>query len=463
MDTSKTSKIAEEMRERLSRARRGLAREGAAPARPKEADKARHDQNEAAAKISYGDHARLDEVGDVSPVAGLFGLFRDAINDAKAAVGQALHDPKSGRPVWGVQEARGRRVTSMEARDLPEVSEFDLSGWGGPFGRAGRVAGATTIPHLTQVGEQGTPAGANTGPATPPKPAQAAPGPVSFFDRLGAAQDALDAQGAAARRKTAGFEKFANSQPVQQGANALGLGDALNLAQQGVRAAAGDPTAMASLAITAAQKVGQKVKDVVTDPFKGGMQAFQGETVGEVGKGFATATKHVPIVGGVTKVVSLVAESIDKLRAWNDKLHEGNMRFAEFSAAMSRVEAQQEVRDIKESQRRGDRRAKSAEYLAEQKSRLSQSISPAEDAWANLKNWGTGYFNKIIADFLEPLAQAARIWMGEGREETAEGMVDAAVRINEADWASTYGRPWFMHRDGTEDQTLIPNNQLPRR
>ena len=82
---------------------------------------------------------------------------------------------------------------------------------------------------------------------------------------------------------------------------------------------------------------------------------------------------------------------------------QGTKKFAEFSSAMAGVSARQEVRDIQLSRDRGDRRAESADYLAESKSKLAQETAPIEDAMANAKNWVTGFFADQFAELLKPV------------------------------------------------------------
>ncbi len=92
------------------------------------------------------------------------------------------------------------------------------------------------------------------------------------------------------------------------------------------------------------------------------------------------------VIGGLAKLGEVLTGAIDKLRIWGDKLHEGNMRFAEFSAAMTSVQVGQEVRDIEYSRERGEVRAHHAERLAEEKSRFRETFKHDEDAWKWMKD-----------------------------------------------------------------------------
>jgi hypothetical protein len=99
----------------------------------------------------------------------------------------------------------------------------------------------------------------------------------------------------------------------------------------------------------------------------------------------------IPMVGGpiaaLGKLGEVTFKAVDRLRDWTEGLHNANMQFAEFSSAMSSVEAEQKVRDIELSMTRGERRAESAGYLARGKHRLNEEVTPIEDAFANAKNY----------------------------------------------------------------------------
>lgn len=171
--------------------------------------------------------------------------------------------------------------------------------------------------------------------------------------------------------------------------------------------------------------------------------------VGKGAGGMMEETK-LPIVqqlGTATKFVMGFGENISKsvegLRSFNDNLHSANMRFAQFSASMAIVEANQEVRDILLSQKRGERRAESAEYLAEGRNQLEQKMARIEDATANIKNWLTGYFDRTITRFIEK----AEKWLNmQEKEEEGENLnmnewVDVVANDN---WDMNHGRPERM-------------------
>lgn len=151
-------------------------------------------------------------------------------------------------------------------------------------------------------------------------------------------------------------------------------------------------------------------------------------------------------VGAFATLTSTVIGAAAKLSEWGEGLHNANMKFAEFSASMAHVQAQQEMRDILLSKKRGDRRSASAQDLAEAKSRYAEQTSVWSDAWSSLSNRveetllnvGT----KILAPF-EPLIKAAnKYFNGEDKIDNIDmgkAFGDHAKQIWEDEWQ--YGRP----------------------
>lgn len=78
--------------------------------------------------------------------------------------------------------------------------------------------------------------------------------------------------------------------------------------------------------------------------------------------------------------------SVDKLKEWGRSLHDGNMQFAQFSASMAEVQANQQFRDIQLSASKGEARADTAGRLAEAMSHLERQTAPIENMWSNFKN-----------------------------------------------------------------------------
>lgn len=129
-------------------------------------------------------------------------------------------------------------------------------------------------------------------------------------------------------------------------------------------------------------------------------------------------------LGVVGKFVEVLGKSVEKLRDWNEKLHSANMKFAEFSGAMATAEANQEMRDIDLSRRRGNRRADSANYLAEGKHQLNEQMTPWEDASANMWSNIQGFISKSLATLMTPVNEIARGMGILADEKEVGGSVD---------------------------------------
>lgn len=151
-------------------------------------------------------------------------------------------------------------------------------------------------------------------------------------------------------------------------------------------------------------------------------------------------------IAGPLMLVEGIAKASVALKEWTNHLHEANIKFADFSAAMSRVQYESELRQIHLSRIRGERRAQSAQYLAEEKDALATAMAPIEDAIDNVKNYVvgamaetlTGSFktlNKML-EFLGLIANNTR------NLEDPEIEMDMIMRqMNIDQWYERYGRP----------------------
>lgn len=117
------------------------------------------------------------------------------------------------------------------------------------------------------------------------------------------------------------------------------------------------------------------------------------------------------------KFLKAVMAPIEGLKKMGDLLHANNMRFAEFSGGMARVEANQMRRDIYFSKERGDARSASAEALVQARQGFRERLAPFDDAWANfannagatLLNFGTNEIIPGMAKFGDLMLEAANI------------------------------------------------------
>jgi hypothetical protein len=150
---------------------------------------------------------------------------------------------------------------------------------------------------------------------------------------------------------------------------------------------------------------------------------------GHAARGAGAVLGDMPGSAVMTKLPAVLVESIDKLRDWNNSLHQANIQFADFSASMASVEAEQQARDIQLKRQQGDNRASSARDLAEAKSKLDRQLAPVEDAWAKLQNtlatWATTAASVAVK------AGSFGMLNGEGSGTGAGGVVGADIHANE--------------------------------
>jgi hypothetical protein len=149
-------------------------------------------------------------------------------------------------------------------------------------------------------------------------------------------------------------------------------------------------------------------------------------------------------VQGFAKLGEVLMKSIERLKKWTENLHASNMRFAEFSSSMAMVQAEQEMRDIRLSQERGERRADSARYLAEARSRRERAFAPIEDAFANIQNVIGGFLENVLAAVPSALTLGAlpsgdQPAVGETPDPVNANVWMAAVGTDR--WQENYGRP----------------------
>lgn len=193
-----------------------------------------------------------------------------------------------------------------------------------------------------------------------------------------------------------------------------------------------------------------------------GLKALQNESelggIGDLMGGAGEAAGHIPVIGkpigAFLKLGETVIKSVDKLKQWNEQIHQGNMRFAEFSGAMASVQAQQEIRDIQLSQERGDRRAGTARLQAEQKHQMNKNLALLEDTWGNLKNLGSAGLNALgnklaevtnnltgWGDSLEKFNELLNKMTGDDPEMVGNWLEEGAGAANMEYAYQKYGRP----------------------
>jgi len=190
-------------------------------------------------------------------------------------------------------------------------------------------------------------------------------------------------------------ERLAGASSAAEQAGFGGLGEELAAGARMATAVAGGP---ATIIMFGVQEIIRRLGAYITETkaaFQSLGGAFRGETVGQVGSSIGGFYEHMgaamggppgALVSGLSKLTRVLFEATDRLRSWSEGLHRANIQFAEFSASMSAVQLQQEVREISLIQQRGERRAEFAGRLAEARFGFERRITPFEDAWAKLKS-----------------------------------------------------------------------------
>lgn len=226
-----------------------------------------------------------------------------------------------------------------------------------------------------------------------------------------------------------------------------------------MRAAAGDPTATIDLALQAWDKAKKQIEKVAQHMKAGGeklKEAWKSETVGGAAGGIFGAGEEaaaaLPLgmgkqAGQVMKFGRVIFEATDKLRNWTNRLQDSNLQFAEFSHGMARVQAFREVQEMRLSRDRGERRAQSAQQLAESQARFNRRLAPYEDRMANFKNRvGSSFLDgmdKMIQRFEQAQGRGGAVGAGADIVAGGEGkdFGEAASILASRRWVEAYGLP----------------------
>ena len=134
-----------------------------------------------------------------------------------------------------------------------------------------------------------------------------------------------------------------------------------------------------------------------------------------------------------------------KLRDFTDNLTQANLRFAEFSGGMQRVAVEQEIREMRLSKDRGDRRAQSAGFAAEQAFKLKKTTSTVEDFQDKLKGYAAGIGANVLNRMINPFGMTEKgfDWAGKKLDDVAKSMGLSAEGMDRdfKEPLHKYGRP----------------------
>lgn len=150
-------------------------------------------------------------------------------------------------------------------------------------------------------------------------------------------------------------------------------------------------------------------------------------------------------VAVIAKFGEALFKSVERLRDWNDRLHQADMRFAYVSASMARVQAEHEIRQIQLDQERGERRADTARSRTEASDRLNRTLARYEDMQANFQNKMVAklldFTNGVVTGLEKLLPKPVQNALNAGAQANQESMANWLDLTTNADWASEYGAP----------------------
>ena len=151
---------------------------------------------------------------------------------------------------------------------------------------------------------------------------------------------------------------------------------------------------------------------------------------------------------GILKFGEGLMNGVDGLKTWGQTLMNANLEFSKFSAAMAGVSARAEMRQIRLEQERGQRRAGSAESLAEAQNKLERAVAPLGDAWANMKSEFAAVLLTLVA---KPFEYLNKLVLG------------ISNKMDKDDSNSDSWRGWFQQTADRRAAEIIANQGLPRR
>lgn len=160
-----------------------------------------------------------------------------------------------------------------------------------------------------------------------------------------------------------------------------------------------------------------------------------------------------PTMAGMAYSFILLGETItqvsDKIKQWGEMLHQSNMKFAEFSGAMSRVQGWKEVQDIYLSKAKGDARAPLALEVAKADTELEKAQQPTANLlnfWSSSQylGWATAQtiFWKGVNEVLDALGLIAKntATLDENNPEIFNQKSVVETFINE-NWDENFEKP----------------------
>lgn len=146
------------------------------------------------------------------------------------------------------------------------------------------------------------------------------------------------------------------------------------------------------------------------------------------------------VINAFGKLTGIAVDASEKLRQWGKQLHDANMRFAEFSPAMTKVMVDQQRRDVDLSRQRGEGRAASAEKLANALHEWEKVRSVFEDKIDDIK---TALFEPLLGVTTDIGKKVLSILGLKEKEaaKTDEAYADELFYAEGAKFIEKYGLP----------------------
>lgn len=354
-------------------------------------------------------------------------------------------------------------VPSMPNWSTPTPPETPL----GPGG----LPGGFYPPTGSAPPPQGPPSGGGFFPPTPPPPPDKmwAPGDDPKKDpnrKLGREESAM----AAGKGSPGGGMNLGNVAELGTAwASAIGGDEAGQGAAEGfdkamtvARAAAGDPVAMAQTVKMVVDDAKERAMALVegaqgvTREAAGALSSSQAGDVAEHGFGMGeeAARAGKKFLGGPTmpfteqlfaageKLMQFgkaISGTVEDIRKWNEQITQGNLRFAEFSAAMTQVQVEEELRAMRYSRERGNAQAQTAREQAEAKHRLEVALQPFETWWANFQNKTSTGISNFLTNVIDDISGRDRS-TGDERPLTRQVSEGYESAVSAVGGATNFGR-----------------------
>ena len=160
----------------------------------------------------------------------------------------------------------------------------------------------------------------------------------------------------------------------------------------------------------------------------GGAAATAGAAAGAAALASNPVGWVMAAVGSVAVLGVAVATTAINMQKFSEALLESQRGLAQFSASMAMVFAESDMRKFMRNRDIGESTAGSARYLANAQNDLADNTAEIVKLFAGIKNYVTGFFDKVLSWLVAPLNAIAKIlneWFGFTKEkDTPQAMFE---------------------------------------